>query len=459
MGTISRGMRNAFRNSLRTLSIVFILAVSIGLSIVMLIALKTVQAKIESVKSTIGNYITVSPAGIRGFEGGGELLTEQNATDISAISHVVKVSKTLSDRLRQEGSTTNFPGNEGSSNAITSLIPSIEPGSFGNRQRQFQSERSNNTSTPLAMPITITGTNNLDLLSAINASKLDLTGGEKFDPSSSENIAMLGKELAAKNNLSSGQTFKAYNQDIIIVGIFDAGNNFANASVLMPLKTVQTLSGQTDQINNLFIQTDSIDSLSSAKEAIRNKLGQDKIDVTFSEETAQNAISPLENIKTISLYSLFGSLIAGAVIIFLTMTMIVRERRKEIGVLKAIGGSNAIIVTQFAVESLVLTLLSGVFGIILGLALSNPVLSVLINNSASTSSVTREGGGPGQGMMRMGAEFGARAQSSLRDLHAVVGTDIILYGFLAAIIIAILGSVIPAFIISKVRPAEVLRSE
>lgn len=72
MGIIDRGIKNAFRNGIRSLGIIFILAVSIGMALIMFMALKTVQAKIASVKSSIGNYITVSPAGIRGFEGGGE---------------------------------------------------------------------------------------------------------------------------------------------------------------------------------------------------------------------------------------------------------------------------------------------------------------------------------------------------------------------------------------------------
>ena len=173
----------------------------------------------------------------------------------------------------------------------------------------------------------------------------------------------------------------------------------------------------------------------------------------------------MQNIKTISLYSLIGSLVAGAVIILLTMVMIVRERRREIGVLKAIGASNGIIVSQFVVESLVLTLMSSVLGIILGLALSNPILNVLVNNSqSSTQSVTGGGGrgfggGAGGAIARFGGNFAGGARNALTSLHAVVGTNIILYGLLAAVAIAIIGSAIPAFAIAKIRPAEVMRSE
>ena len=62
MGFITRGAKNAFRNNIRTLSIVVILALSIGLALTMLLARQAVQAKIDSVKSSIGNTITVSPA-------------------------------------------------------------------------------------------------------------------------------------------------------------------------------------------------------------------------------------------------------------------------------------------------------------------------------------------------------------------------------------------------------------
>ena len=54
--------------------------------------------------------------------------------------------------------------------------------------------------------------------------------------------------------------------------------------------------------------------------------------------------------------------------------MIVRERRREIGVLKAIGASNINITIQFVIESLVLTLCGAIVGTIVGVFANNPVL-------------------------------------------------------------------------------------
>ena len=46
----------------------------------MLLSLKAVDARIDDVKSSVGNTLTVSPAGARGFQGGGEPLTAAEIT-------------------------------------------------------------------------------------------------------------------------------------------------------------------------------------------------------------------------------------------------------------------------------------------------------------------------------------------------------------------------------------------
>jgi putative ABC transport system permease protein len=47
----------------------------------------------------------------------------------------------------------------------------------------------------------------------------------------------------------------------------------------------------------------------------------------------------------------------------------------------------------------------------------------------------------------------------LSNVHATVGFSILLYGLLAAVFIAVVGTAIPSWLIAKVRPAEVMRTE
>ena len=96
----------------------------------------------------------------------------------------------------------------------------------------------------------------------------------------------------------------------------------------------------------------------------------------------------MNSVKSISIYSLIGAVIAGAVIIFLVMVMIVRERRREIGVVKAIGGSNLGIMFQFMVEAVTLTLLGAVIGLIIGVVGGSPVTKLLVNNSSNNNTTS-----------------------------------------------------------------------
>jgi putative ABC transport system permease protein len=432
----------------RSLSVILILSISIGMALVMFMSMRAVQNRIDSVKSSIGNTVSVSPAGVRGFEGGGELLTSENADMIKNIPNVTKVVEIVSERLTN-GTDTN-------------LVSAVEAGSFGNRQRERQSVGNDtNQRSPqgnFTPPIMVTGTNDFTSLSNLNASKFEITSGEKFDVNTQDLVSLIGKSLAEKNNLSTGSVFQAYGKDIKVVGIFDGGNTFSNANLIMPVKTLQTLSGQSGQYNSLTVQVNSIDSLPRVVDQIKDKLGS-KVDVVSSQDSSSEAITPLQNIKNISLYSLIGSIIAGTIILFLTMVMIVRERRREIGVLKAIGSSNVGITFQFAIESLVLTSLSSVIGIIVGTFLSNPILKVLVSNNSTNSQITNQGPEGAGRMMRLGVGVAGGAQSAISNLSANVGWEIILYGILAAMIIAVIGSMIPSFAISKISPAEVMRAE
>jgi putative ABC transport system permease protein len=460
MNVISRGIRNAFRNIIRTFSIVIILGLSIGLSLTMLIAHQAVGDKIQSVKASVGNTVSISPAGVRGFQGGGNPLTQANLTAVQSLPHVTSTVATLSDRLTTSDSN---------------LQSAISAGSLGKRFSQNSGE----TFTPPAgaggnfgggagggsgtfsftPPVTVTGTNtptNISDSSVEGGGTFTLKSGSVFSSSSSANIAVIGTSIATKNNLKVGSTFTAYSTPITVVGIFSAGNTFSNNQVIMPLKTVQTLSAQPGDLTSITLTVDSITNVDSVTSAASKALGS-SADVTNASAQAQTTVAPLQNIQSISLYSLIGAVIAGAVIILLTMIMIVRERRREIGVIKAIGGSNLKVMGQFMVEAITFTIMAAVIGIALGVIAGNPITRLLVNNSTtSTVSSTQSFGGGGPRIERSSSFL---HHNSLSTIHAAIGWSILLYGLAAALIIAIVGSGLASLLIAKIRPAEVMRVE
>ena len=70
------------------------------------------------------------------------------------------------------------------------------------------------------------------------------------------------------------------------------------------------------------------------------------------------------------------SLVVGGIVIMNIMLVSVTERTKEIGIRKAVGATSGEILTQFMIESLILSGSGGVVGVILGVALSLLVAQV-----------------------------------------------------------------------------------
>lgn len=461
MNIISRGIRNAFRNTIRSGSIIIILALSIGLVIAMLAARQAVQDKITSVKSNTGNTITISPAGVRGFDGGGNPLTSDQLAKVAKIDHVTKVVQSLNDRL---------------TSSDTSLQSGIDPGSLGKRNAGnsgvgegpviFHMEGGGSSDgTPtrtFTMPVTVTGTNDVSAIKTEGSTSLTWKSGQMFDATKDANVAVVGAQIASKNNLSVGSTFTAYGTTFTVVGIYDAGNMFNNDGVYIPLSTLQKLSDQTGDVTSAIVTIDSSDNLASVTDTIKNQLGS-TADVTNSADIAAATTKPLESVANIALFSLIGAVVAGATIILLVMIMVVRERRREIGVMKAIGASSIVIMWQFVVEAITLTVIALVVGTGIGVAAATPLTNALISNDSTSSATgatnTQMGGGHRVMNFAGPGQFGQASRKAVENIQASVGSVTLAEGAALALVIAILGSAAPSLMISKIKPADAMRNE
>ena len=124
MNPVSRGIRNAFRNGIRTVSVILILSLSIGLSLTMLVANKAVANKITTVKSSIGTTVTISPAGFSPGSQANNTLTTGQLDEVSKLVHVTALDETLGDRLSTTGSSQpsfGFGRESNTSSSTTSL--------------------------------------------------------------------------------------------------------------------------------------------------------------------------------------------------------------------------------------------------------------------------------------------------------------------------------------------------
>lgn len=490
MSVLARSVGNAFRNKVRTAAVVAVLAVAIGLALAMLVANQAVGAKVQELNTSVGTVLTVNPAGGQGFEGGGEPLTADQAATAAAVPNVSSVVGTSSLRLRNAaevaaqaatgaqagpGGGQGGPGGASATTLTTSLTAAIDAGTLGNRNQAANGTTgaTGTTTQPVrSLPITATG---IGAEVDTTGKALVITEGTGLGDYTAESTsALLGTTLAEKNSLTVGSTFTINDQTYTVAGLFDAGTTFGNNAVYVTLPSAQALAALPGELSSMIVTVDSLENVESAKTALQAALGSDKADVTQGQNL-ETAVSSLGSVKNISFIAFVAALGTAGLIILLIMVMLVRERRREIGVLKAIGAPNRTIGLQFVLEALVLVAMGSTVGAAVASFASGGIASALISSNSTTttalSTAGRAAGVPGGAAfpaggagfpngagLPSGGPLGGASQL-LTSVTASASPGVIAAGIAAVFGVAIIGALVPALLTARIRPIEVLRGE
>lgn len=147
-------------------------------------------------------------------------------------------------------------------------------------------------------------------------------------------------------------------------------NEDINRSVIIPIAGVPLVS-KDSKINNavMLLKTDS--PIDEVIEKIKQVITSQAPKLQIFPRSAKQIIASMESQGQIFtlLLAVIGSisLLVGGIGVMNVMLVSVSERRKEIGVRKAVGAKNSEIQALFLVESVMLSLLGGVLGVLLGL--------------------------------------------------------------------------------------------
>lgn len=159
--------------------------------------------------------------------------------------------------------------------------------------------------------------------------------------------------------------------DFTVTGIVNTGGNEENY-VYMSLGDMETLTGEGDvyDVAELSVSATSdelnsyIEEMESAVDAVNASLVKR---VTASETTVLSKLQALVLLVTVIVLALTMICVAT------TMTAVVSERRKEIGLRKAIGASDSSIISEFMGEGMLLGAAGGLIGSFVGFAFAQLV--------------------------------------------------------------------------------------
>jgi putative ABC transport system permease protein len=214
--------------------------------------------------------------------------------------------------------------------------------------------------------------------------------GEFFSESdvrTAARVLVIGQTIA--DNLFAGgdavgQTVRVQNLPFRVVGVMarkgqDQQGRDQDDIAFSPYTTVQKKILGSPRLQIAYVSAVSPDATYTAQQQIsellrqRHKLGPNEPDdftVRNMSDIAE-AANQTNSTMTLLLACIAGvSLLVGGIGIMNIMLVSVTERTREIGIRMAIGARSSAVRSQFLIESVVLSLTGGLFGILLGVAVS-----------------------------------------------------------------------------------------
>ncbi len=237
----------------------------------------------------------------------------------------------------------------------------------------------------------------------------DLAQGNMFtdaDMRSTAKVAIIGQTVATElypDVDPVGQTIRIRNLPFKVLGVLKPkGFSFFGSDqddvVIVPTTSAMRRVARRQYLSSILIQAQSPTMMSRIQQEVTDLLQQRRGD-READFTVRNQLELAEaatatsKTMTVLLGSIAGvSLIVGGIGIMNIMLVSVTERTREIGIRLAIGAHDRDVRIQFLIEAMILSMLGGIFGVLIGIGASQVVSSqtgmpVLISTASVTGAV------------------------------------------------------------------------
>lgn len=183
-------------------------------------------------------------------------------------------------------------------------------------------------------------------------------------PDEGEFKVVLGDYVAETRGIGLGDTIKVEDSELEVSGVLEPLSTFMDFAVITSLETIQDVYDDPDHATQAFVKPNDLSDVDAIVEEIESEFPT--ISATSMADALEDAEASINNIRFITLGIGFIASLVAAIGIINTMFMSVSERKRQIGIMKAVGASRRQIIIDVLQQAVIISFMGGFIGVLFG---------------------------------------------------------------------------------------------